>query len=66
MAPTDYISTADAAQALGVSLRRVQQLVTAGRLPATMVSGVYLIRRGDLKLVAHRKPGRPWPKKGRG
>lgn len=58
-----YITTQDAAEELGVSIRRVQALIASGRLPAQRVgSGVraiYLIARADLDSVRNRKPGRP-------
>jgi hypothetical protein len=44
---------------VGVSVRRVQQLVKAGRLPAQMFGGSLMIDEKDLALVAMRKPGRP-------
>ena len=57
------LTTKEAAKILEVSQRRVQALVTAGRLPAVKMGGVYLIKEKDLKLVANRKPGRPPVKK---
>jgi len=57
------ITTKEAAKILEISQRRVQALVTAGRLPAVKMGGVYLIKEKDLKLVADRKPGRPPAKK---
>jgi excisionase family DNA binding protein len=59
----DALTAAEAAQRLNVSVRRVQQLVKTGRLPATVFGGALMIKADDLKLVADRKPGRP-PKKG--
>jgi excisionase family DNA binding protein len=53
------ISTKDAAEKLGVSVRRVQAMITSGRLPAEKIGRDHLIRESDLKLVADRKPGRP-------
>jgi excisionase family DNA binding protein len=53
------ISTADAAEKLGVHITRVQVLIREGRLPAQMIGGSYVINDEDLKLVADRKPGRP-------
>jgi len=57
------ITTKEAAKILEISQRRVQALITAGRLPAVKMGGVYLIKEKDLKLVADRKPGRPPVKK---
>lgn len=53
------LTTKEAARILEVSQRRVQALVSAGRLPAVKMGGVYLIKEKDLKLVAERRPGRP-------
>ncbi len=44
---------------MSVSVRRVQQLVKTGRLPAKVFSGSLMIEEKDLALVAERKPGRP-------
>ena len=57
------LTTKEAAKILEISQRRVQALVTAGRLPAVKMGGVYLIKEKDLKLVVERKPGRPPVKK---
>jgi excisionase family DNA binding protein len=56
-------TTKEAAKILEVSQRRVQALVTAARLPAVKMGGVYLIKEKDLRLIAVRKPGRPPVKK---
>jgi excisionase family DNA binding protein len=56
---SDLIDSRVAASELGVSVRRVQQLIGAGRLPAEVIGGTFVIRRADLKLVRDRKPGRP-------
>jgi len=53
------ISSKDAAARLKISVRRVQELIKAERLPAKMIGGVYLIDDKDLALVKNRKPGRP-------
>lgn len=53
------ITTAEAAQRLGVHQTRVQVLIREGRLPAQMMGGTYVIDESDLALVADRKPGRP-------
>lgn len=53
------LTVADAAERLGVTVRRVQQLISEGRLPATEFGKSYMINEDDLKLVADRKPGRP-------
>jgi excisionase family DNA binding protein len=53
------LSTAEAAARLSISVRRVQQLVKSGRLPAKVFGGSLMIDEKDLKLVSERKPGRP-------
>ena len=53
------ISSKDAALRLKISIRRVQQLVKSGRLPARMIGGVYMIESENLVLVKNRKTGRP-------
>lgn len=55
----DILNTEEVAERLGVSPRRVQQLIKSGRLPAREFGGSYMIAAGDLKLVEDRKPGRP-------
>lgn len=59
MSKSDIIGTAEAARLLGVTQRRVNALITSGRLPSQQVGTTHLIRRADLKLVQDRKPGRP-------
>ena len=53
------LTTRDAAERLGVTQTRVQQLILDGRLPDEKMGRDYFIRESDLKLVANRKPGRP-------
>jgi excisionase family DNA binding protein len=53
------ITTKEAAEKLGVSVKRVQALIQAGRLPAARFGNSYAIDEKDLKLVRNRKPGRP-------
>lgn len=53
------LTSAQAAERLGVSVRRVQQLVKDGRLPAELFGGSLMIKEEDLKLVEDRKVGRP-------
>jgi excisionase family DNA binding protein len=55
----ELMTVNDAAAVLGISTRRVLQLIAAGRLPATKLGWGYLIRRPDLALVAERRWGRP-------
>ena len=53
------ISSAEAAEKLGVHITRVQVLIRQGRLPAQKVGRNYVINEDDLRLVKDRKPGRP-------
>lgn len=53
------LTTQEAADALGISPRRVRELITDRRLPAEKKGRDYLIKEKDLKLVEDRKPGRP-------
>ncbi|HEY0321685.1 MAG TPA: helix-turn-helix domain-containing protein [Pyrinomonadaceae bacterium] len=55
----EFLTTKQAAERLGITSRRVQALVTAGRLPAQKFGRDYMIREKDLKLVENRKVGRP-------
>lgn len=55
------ITTADAAQRLGVSDRRVRQLIRSGLLPAVRLGRDWLIEPAALAQVAGR-PKRGWPK----
>lgn len=59
MPQPEIIGTAEAARLLKVSRRRVNALITSGRLPTTQIGTTHMIRREDLKLVRRRKPGRP-------
>ena len=62
-----FLTTADAADRLGVSQRRVLALIKDGRLPTQRLGRDHLIEEASLILVKDRKPGRPPMKKtGRG
>ncbi len=53
------LTTKETAEKLGVSVRRVQAMITEGNLPATKLGRDYVVKDSDLKLVNDRKPGRP-------
>lgn len=53
------ISTREAAEKLDLSIRRVQALITSGRLPAQKIGNSYVVREKDLEFVRERIPGRP-------
>jgi excisionase family DNA binding protein len=52
-------TTSEAAEALGVTPRRVRALIQAGSLRGEKKGRDYLINERDLALVKDRKPGRP-------
>ncbi len=56
---SNLISTKEAAEKLGISMRRVQALITDGRLPAQKIGNSYIVKESDLKIVKERSPGRP-------
>ncbi len=53
------LTTQQTAERLGVSVRRVNDLITSGRLPAERFGRAYMIQEGDLRFVENRQPGRP-------
>jgi len=53
------LTTAQAAKRLGISSRRLLDLIQAKRLPAQPFGRTYMIDEKDLRLVKNRKPGRP-------
>lgn len=53
------LTTAQAAEKLGVTRWRVNQLIQHGRLRATRMGQIFVIKEHDLKAVENRKPGRP-------
>lgn len=60
MEETDYLTTRQAAEKLGVSVGRVQQLVAANRLPSIKKGRDRFILEKDLELVRERvRTGRP-------
>jgi excisionase family DNA binding protein len=59
----EFLTTKQVAERLGLTIRRIQALVTSGRLPAQKFGRDYQIKEKDLKLVKDRKVGRPRKKK---
>jgi excisionase family DNA binding protein len=55
----EFLTTKQVAEKLGITPRRVQALIEAGKLPAQKIGRDYLIKEKDLKLVEDRKVGRP-------
>jgi excisionase family DNA binding protein len=56
----EMLTTSEVAERLNVSVRRVRALIEAGRLPSKQFGRDHLIKESDLKLVADRRPGRPF------
>lgn len=56
---SELLTTAQAAEKLGVTRWRVNQLIQHGRLKATRMGQIFIIDEQDLKAVENRKPGRP-------
>lgn len=57
----NFIGTKEAAKRLSISIRRVQALITAGKLPAQKIGNSYAISEADLVRLNGRKNGRPKP-----
>lgn len=53
------LTTKEVAEKLGVTIRRVQALITNGQLPAKKFGRDYMIEETDLRLIKNRKVGRP-------
>lgn len=60
----NLITTKQAAERLGVSVKRVTALIRAERLPAEKVGRDWLINEKDLAKVKDRRTGRPKGKPG--
>jgi excisionase family DNA binding protein len=58
----DWMSTADAAQALGLTADRVRRLIASGTLASCQVGGRYLVRRDDVeaRVESGAPAGRPF------
>ncbi len=52
------IGTKEASIRLNISIRRVQALIAAGKLPAERIGNSFAIREADLALLNGRKNGR--------
>lgn len=55
----ELLTTKEVAEKLGVSIRRIQAMITEKSLPATKIGRDYVIKESDLSLVKNRKVGRP-------
>jgi excisionase family DNA binding protein len=54
-----HLTTAQAAEYLGVIPRRVRALIESGQLPAERFGQAYMIKLADLKKLKRRPSGRP-------
>jgi excisionase family DNA binding protein len=61
--PEGWLTTAEVAAMLDITIRRVQALINSGRLPAEKVGQIWLVKAADVNLVRKRKPGRPSKRK---
>lgn len=52
---TEYMTTYDVAELLGVSRRRVNAMITAGVLKSDVFNGTHLIRRADVDAEIERR-----------
>jgi excisionase family DNA binding protein len=59
MKSDELLSTAQAAEHLGVTRQRVLELITGERLPAIKVGRAYVVRSSDLFALTLGKAGRP-------
>lgn len=55
----EILTTKEVAQALGISVRRVQALITGGRLTAKKLGRDYIIEKSEVENVMNRRVGRP-------
>ncbi len=55
----DWLTTAEVARRFGISVRRVQALIRAGRLPARKHGRDWLIASAAIETFPRRPPGRP-------
>jgi excisionase family DNA binding protein len=56
---TNLLTVTQTAERVGLARQRVHALIKAGRLPATQIGSVWLVKESDLKLIAVRKNGAP-------
>ncbi len=60
MKTTDYLTTSDAAQRLGITTMRIRQLIAAERFPGAIHPGRdWLLPAREVFAYQRRKPGRP-------
>lgn len=59
MSKSNFLTTSEAAEKLGVTRWRVNAMIRDKRLKAEKIGQIFLIRESDLKAVENRKVGRP-------
>lgn len=59
IAPSDWISQAEAAQLRGISRQAISKLVRKGRLKSMVIGGHTLVSRTDVLSFQPRAAGRP-------
>lgn len=55
----DFLTTAQAAEKLGVNQQRIRQLIDAGRIKAAKFGSVWMIQADELDGYERGKAGRP-------
>jgi excisionase family DNA binding protein len=55
----EWLTTQQAAEALGVTAGRIRQMIVDKQLPTAKFGHIHMIKKSDLKLVEDRKVGRP-------
>jgi excisionase family DNA binding protein len=61
----DWLTTGEAAAALGVTAIRVRQWIADKRLPAQKIGSIHVIKRADVEAFRSRRKTTPGPEKGR-
>lgn len=56
---TDYISTAEAAERLGVTVQRVRKLISEGRITARKIGRTHIVDPASVAAFKPRPEGRP-------
>lgn len=56
---TDFLTTAEAAERLGLTVRAVQKMIEAGRVEARKIGRDYLISPSALNNIPKKAEGRP-------
>ena len=62
MKPNQLLSVAEAAAVIGIDGSQVRRYCRSGKLPASQISGTWVIRRADAEAFKPEPRGRRWPK----